>query len=123
MIMSVLTSVMKKKASLMRTVAGMALLAGAAMSSPAHATASGCSKFSEMPYFGIPTGTLCFTVRGSGEKITSMDASWQTGALCNWRIDWVIYKDGRTWWRDTGPRQGCQHIHGGRTRGAGRAPD
>jgi hypothetical protein len=104
-------------------LAGMALFAGVASAPPAHATAIGCSKFSEMPYLGIPTGVLCFNVYGSGENITSMDANWTTGALCNWRIDWVIYKDGKTWWRDNGPREGCQHVQGGRKRGAGRAPD
>ena len=114
---------MMKKVWLMLVAAIIALPVMVASAPPAHASASGCSKFSEMPYFGIPTGTFCFSVVGSGENIKSMEANWQTGALCNWRIDWKIYKNGKIWWRDTGPRQGCQHIHGGRKRGAGRAPD
>jgi hypothetical protein len=111
-------------AALAGTLTGMTLLAGVASAPPAHATAIGCSKFSETPYLGIPTGVLCFNVFGSGENITSMDANWTVvGALCNWRIDWVIYKDGKTWWRDNGPREGCLNGQAGRKRGAGRAPD
>src|SRR4051794_7792431 len=100
----------------MLILAGMAAGAAVVIAPPAHATAHGCSQFSAVPYVGIPAGVLCFNVYGSGENITSMDANWTTPTLCDWRIDWVIYKDGKVWWRDNGPRRACHHIQDGRTR-------
>ena len=102
----------------------VAMVVAGASARPAQATASGCSVFSEAPIIQWPSGWLCFDVNGSGESISSMRATWRVaGSLCNWRIDWAIYKDRKTWWRDNGPRHGCNKITGQRLRGAGRAPD
>jgi hypothetical protein len=70
----------------------------------------------------IPKSWLCFTVYGSGTSISSMVATWRAPSLCNWRIDWVIYYQGKVWWKDKGSANGCTSITGGRSRGAGAAP-
>jgi hypothetical protein len=93
---------------------------------PVQAYGTGCTQWGEgiIPKITHP-GTLCFTAFGSGENITSMKADFtyeSLTSLCNWRIDWVIYYNGGTWWRDNGPRHGCAY-YGSRLRGAGWAPD
>lgn len=66
---------------------------------------------------------LCFNVYGDGTYIHNMEAHWFAPSLCNWRIDWVIYYQGKTWWRNPGPvHTSCSHVRDGRTRGQGYAP-
>jgi hypothetical protein len=103
----------------------LAMVVAGASARPAHADGGGCSVWSQinLPTVTIPAGWLCLNVYGSGLNIHNMNAYWRTGTLCNWRIDWVIYNNGKTWWRDNGPVHGCDHITGTRVRGAGRAPD
>jgi hypothetical protein len=82
---------------------------------PAYADGSDCSPQ------GSPT--LCFNVYGDGNYIHNMEAHWLGYSLCNWRIDWVIHYQGKTWWRDKGPvHTSCSHVRDGRTRGQGNAP-
>jgi hypothetical protein len=93
---------------------------------PVQAYATGCSIWKEVPYYGIPTGWLCFTVEGDNgsTSIDSMRATWRTSELCDWRIDWVIYYRGKTWWRENGPEHNhCDHVTAGRARGKGSGPD
>lgn len=88
---------------------------------PARADANGCSIYSNAA--GIPTNWICIEVWGEGTYIHNMYARWRGPSQCNWRIDWVIYYKGRTWWRDNGPEHNvCNHGQGGRTRGKGHAP-
>lgn len=90
---------------------------------PALADGGGCSVYSSIPHIDVPSGTLCFHVKGKGTNIDKMDAQWLAPSLCSWRIDWVIYYKGKTWWRENGPtHEACSHGHDGRTRGKGQAP-
>lgn len=71
----------------------------------------------------MPAGTLCFNVKGQGTKINKMNAQWLAPSLCNWRIDWAIYYEGKTWWRDKGRTHNtCSYGNNGRSRGRGYAP-
>jgi hypothetical protein len=91
---------------------------------PARADGGGCT------YYGIigtgkgdvPYGELCIGVFGDGTYIHDMKAGWEEPQRCNWRIDWVIYYEGKTWWRDNGPAHGCTLVYGSRIRGKGYAP-
>ena len=90
---------------------------------PAHALAHGCSVWRTIPATAIPASWLCFSIYGSGTSISSMRATWRSPSLCNWRIDWVIYRNGRVWWRDNGSaHNNCTSVTGERYRGAGYAP-
>ncbi len=88
---------------------------------PANAYAEGYSGWGSIPYLGVPSGYMGFQVFGS---ISSMNAVWRTGSLCNWRIDWYGYdKNGTQFWHDVGPTHyGCTSVSGGRSRGAGTIP-
>src|SRR3954447_25760179 len=73
--------------------------------------------------YTVPSGLLCLRVFGDGTYISNMDAKWYSVELCNWRIDWVIYYNGKTWWRNNGPAHNeCDNIHGTRIRSEGYAP-
>lgn len=105
--------------------AGLAIAAAGAGSHPARADGRGCSAWGVIntPKGKLPAGGICLQVFGSGLKIYYMDANWFAPQLCNWRIDWVIYSNGKAWWRDKGPVHGCNNAHGNRIRTAGSAPD
>lgn len=111
----------------LRSLVVAAMLAAAcwAVPSSAHATATGCTYFTG--------GDLCLYVYGDGLEITSMGAYFhlpnKNSVICNWRIDWVIYLNGKVWWRDVGPVNGCEKggstavPTGSRSRREGWAPD
>jgi hypothetical protein len=77
----------------------------------------------------IQPNDFCFYIEGDGGRIDSMEAKFELGRpvqwepLCNWRIDWVIHYNNKTWWRDNGPPKAiCSNFLGSRIRGAGSAP-
>jgi len=99
-------------------------LAASPSTPPANAGASSCSSWGNIPYVGLPTGYMCFTVKGEGLTLTSMRATWRTATMCNWRFDWVIYYRGKAWWTSKGPTNGCNRLSGGRVRSIAKtAPD
>jgi hypothetical protein len=120
-------NLMMKLGNCLASAAGIAFLAGSMVvcgsTPPAHANGGGCTVYSTIPYIDVPSGTLCFDVLGQGTNIDKMEAKWLAPSLANWRIDWVIYYQGKTWWRDNGPaHNSSDHVQGGRTRGSGKAP-
>lgn len=64
--------------------AGAVLSLGAASvavtPAPAHASATGCTRWGNVSIFGIsvPTGQYCFTIQGSGLKVTGTIGSFNT---------------------------------------------
>lgn len=88
---------------------------------PARADGGWCSYYKRIK--GIPVASICIAVYGDGTYIHNMDAVWTDTERCSWRIDWVILYNGKTWWRDNGPVQGCNKVHGYRSRGKGYAPN
>lgn len=108
--------------------AGLAIAAAGAGSHPARALPlPHCSTWQTIPIPGvpvpIPAGTICLTVAGEGLTIYYMEANWLAPELCNWQINWVIYNNGKEWWRDNGPVKDCKKASGNRIRGAGSAPN
>lgn len=92
---------------------------------PARADAFGCTAYSsvETPWIPVPTGTLCFEINGSGSNIDYMRAYWRSPNLCNWRVDWKIYYQGRTWWQSKGTAHNhCDYVTNYRDRQSGWAP-
>jgi hypothetical protein len=124
----------------------LAMVVGGASARPAQADGSQCNYFGAVTTVSVSGGPIsvskeirpnrmCFDVYGDRNYIHNMEADFylnvnplfplspQLEPICIWRIDWVIYYNGKTWWRDNGPPHGCSHFTGSRIRGAGWAPN